>query len=247
MESGDIEDARLILQNILHRMPSHLSARVLLARIYESDNDHESALIMWKQAAYHGPGNAVIETGLRDSILRKQFGDAKIESPVGEPSRPQSKWAPIAEHTPVDDAPESAAPERAAPGSAAPEAATPEPESENAANEPESVNTAPEPELEHVDTAGPDGGEVPEFQDLDQLIEELETAAIVPNPDIPMVSDEELEQDLEDVVSETLARIYANQSYYEEASVVYEKLSVQQPDRADEFLQKAREMKEKSS
>lgn len=173
-----MEEARLMLQNILHQVPSHLSARVLLARILESEGDQASALTMWKQAAFHGPGNAVIEAGLRDAILGKQFGETILESPVGEVSSPEE-----------------------------------------------------------------DPADVPQFQDLDKLIEELETAAIVPNPDIPLVSDEDLEQDLEDVVSETLARIYANQSYFEEAAGVYEKLADQQPERADEFRKKADEMK----
>ena len=88
---------------------------------------------------------------------------------------------------------------------------------------------------------------IPEFQDLDRLIQELESASIVPNPDIPMLTDEDLEQDLEDVVSETLARIYANQSYFKEASAVYEKLAEQKPDRAEEYMRLAAEMKQKYS
>lgn len=88
-------------------------------------------------------------------------------------------------------------------------------------------------------------GPVFEYQDLDRLIQDLESARIVPDPDIKMIPQQELETEIEDVVSETLARIYANQKFYEEASVVYEKLAVQKPDKAEEYLQKARDLRQK--
>ncbi|NQV71688.1 hypothetical protein HQ496_01095 [bacterium] len=87
----------------------------------------------------------------------------------------------------------------------------------------------------------------PEYQDLDKLISELETARIVPDPNIEMIPQGELETEIDDVVSETLARIYANQKFFEEAAVVYDKLAVQRPDKAAEFLQKAQELRKKSS
>ncbi len=88
-------------------------------------------------------------------------------------------------------------------------------------------------------------GPVLEYQDLDRLIQDLESARIVPDPDIKMIPQQELETEIEDVVSETLARIYANQKFYEEASAVYEKLAVQKPDKAEEYLQKARDLRQK--
>lgn len=201
IEEGRIEPARTVLQNILHNVPSHLSARVLLARIFEAEGDTASALTMWKQAAYHGPGVALIEQGLREALLRQRFGNpVPIEAlpadhPVDLPERPATPSGPAAQGpTPI------------------PTAGTPP----------------------------------PEFQDLDRLINELETASIVPDPDIPMVSPDDLESDIEDVVSETLARIYANQSYFAEAAGVYEKLAVQHPYRKEEYLQRAAEMKEKA-
>jgi tetratricopeptide (TPR) repeat protein len=189
IEEGRIEPARTVLQNILHKVPSHLSARVLLARILEAEGDHAAALTMWKQAALHGPGISLIENGLREALLRIRFG-----APVPiEPMPPGLDTA-------------------AAPASVIPQA-------------------PPAP--------------APEFQDLDKLIHELETASIVPDPDIPMIAESDLESDIEDAVTETLARIYANQSYWTEAAQVYEKLAVQHPERKAEFLQRAREMKEK--
>ncbi len=201
IEEGRIEPARTVLQNILHNVPSHLSARVLLARIFEAEGDTAGALTLWKQAAYHGPGVALIERGLRDALIRQRFGHRvpieplPADYPVTLPQQPA-----------------------AAPSSAGP---TPIP-------------------------LQPTGSAPLEFQDLDRLINELETASIVPDPDIPKVSSDDLDSDIEDVVSETLARIYANQSYFEEAANVYEKLAVQHPDRQKEYLQRAAEMKAKT-
>jgi len=199
IEEGRIEPARTVLQNILHKVPSHLSARVLLARIFESEGDMAGALTMWKQAAFHGPGVALIEDGLREALLRQRFGN-----PVPIEALPADY--PVEMPTVTSDPHADIAP------SAEPAAAAPP----------------------------------PEFQDLDRLINELETASIVPDPDIPMVSADDLESDIEDVVSETLARIYANQSYFEEAAAVYQKLAVQHPHRKEEYLQRSAEMKEKA-
>lgn len=192
IEEGRIEPARTVLQNILHKVPSHLSARVLLARILESKGDMNGALTMWKQAAFHGPDVKLIEDGLREALLKQRFGN-----PV--PIEPLPADYPVPERATTDTTSE------ASPG------------------------TNP-----------------PEFQDLDRLINELETASIVPDPEVPLLSADDLESDIEDVVSETLARIYANQSYFEEAAHVYEKLASQHPNRKDEFLQRSAEMKEKA-
>jgi tetratricopeptide (TPR) repeat protein len=80
---------------------------------------------------------------------------------------------------------------------------------------------------------------------LDRLIERLQGARIVPDPDFEI--DESLvsedDDDRDNLVSETLARIYAAQEQYREAAQVYEVLAEQQPERAEEFRMKAREMK----
>ena len=203
IEEGRIEPARTVLQNILHMVPSHLSARVLLARIFEAEGDTPGALTMWKQAAYYGPGVALIEQGLREALLRQRFGNPVPIEPLPADQPVTLPAAPAVQAQPVSVAPTPIPGQRA-------------------------------------------GMPPPEFQDLDKLINELETASIVPDPDIPMVSADDLESDIEDVVSETLARIYANQSYFEEAASVYEKLAVQHPYRKDEYLQRAAEMKEKA-
>jgi len=84
-----------------------------------------------------------------------------------------------------------------------------------------------------------------EGEDLDRLIEELETARIVPRPDLEDIPEPDLEDDIDDMVSETLARIYSSQEQYGEAARIYEKLATMDPERADEYKEKAAEMREK--
>ncbi|CAM3348765.1 tetratricopeptide repeat protein [Rhodothermus bifroesti] len=83
--------------------------------------------------------------------------------------------------------------------------------------------------------------------DIDRLIAELESARIVPRPDLEDIPPPELEQDVDDLVSETLARIYAAQEQYAEAARVYEKLAQQHPERAESYRQRAAEMRAKAA
>ncbi len=85
----------------------------------------------------------------------------------------------------------------------------------------------------------------PPQDDLESLIEQLETAPRI-RPDPHFVEPESVEdpqQEDEDVVSETLARIYAAQAQFSEAAVVYDRLAVLRPDRAAEFRRRAEEMR----
>ena len=103
-------------------------------------------------------------------------------------------------------------------------------------------------EVVQAEQAKTEGGDAPpDFEDLDRLIEELESARIVPDPEPESIPPPNLENEIDDMVSETLAKIYASQNQYEEAARVYEKLAAQQPERATEFLHLATEMRRKAS
>jgi hypothetical protein len=89
-----------------------------------------------------------------------------------------------------------------------------------------------------------------DFDDLDRLIEELESARITPTPNPtdapePATPDEGDDEDdrADDLVSETLARIYASQGKYREAMRVYLKLAAQKPDQMRPLLEKASAMR----
>lgn len=93
-----------------------------------------------------------------------------------------------------------------------------------------------------------------DFDDLDRLIDDLESARITPTPGPedapePDAMDPETtddEDDADDLVSETLARIYASQGKYREAMRAYLKLATQKPDRMRPLLEKAAEMREEA-
>jgi ATP-dependent phosphoenolpyruvate carboxykinase len=82
--------------------------------------------------------------------------------------------------------------------------------------------------------------------DLDRLIDELESARIEPDPDMEAVPEPDLEDDVDDLVSETLARIHEAQDQYRKAAQIYLKLASQEPDQARTYLQKASEMREQA-
>ena len=88
----------------------------------------------------------------------------------------------------------------------------------------------------------PDAAQLAPDEDLDHLIQELESARIQPDPDLDAIPEPDLDDDIEDMVSETLARIYTAQEQYGEAARVYMKLAAQEPARAQEFLDKASEL-----
>lgn len=83
------------------------------------------------------------------------------------------------------------------------------------------------------------------LDDLDSLIVELESARIVPRPDDDPAPAPDLESNVDGMVSETLANIYAAQSQYKESARIFAKLAEMHPDRADEFHSKAAEMRSK--
>ncbi|WP_179862258.1 hypothetical protein [Longibacter salinarum] len=82
--------------------------------------------------------------------------------------------------------------------------------------------------------------------DLDRLIQDLESARIEPRPDLDDLPEPDLEDDVEDLVSETLARIYAAQSQYREAARIYVKLASQEPANARDHLEQAAEMRKQA-
>lgn len=79
--------------------------------------------------------------------------------------------------------------------------------------------------------------------ELDKLIADLESARIVPRPDYETIEAPDLSAPIDDMVSETLARIYEGQKQYAEAARMYDKLAILKPDRAGDFARKAVELR----
>jgi tetratricopeptide (TPR) repeat protein len=105
----------------------------------------------------------------------------------------------------------------------------------------------PEPPAPPEEDPDEDTGSLSGFYDLDSLIEQLENAPRI-RPDGASTEGADAEEDPEDeVVSETLARIYEHQQQYEAAARAYERLAQEQPARAEEFARRAGEMRQRAA
>lgn len=115
-------------------------------------------------------------------------------------------------------------------------------DAEGAVPEEGGTDEPPEP----ADTDG-DGLLAEEVDDLDTLIAQLENAPrIRPDASFKEETADEEEEDEDEVVSETLARIYEAQKEYGAAARTYEQLADQRPERATELLSKAAELRRRA-
>lgn len=161
---------------------------------------------------------------------------ARATEPEAEPEHDgdDTDWAVVEEAEVPSDAETVVEPHVAPPGEAG------APPSEPAEPEVEDARILSESSGEN----SPDEGPRTLADDLDDLIQQLEEAPrIRPDPAFTgpdVLFDEEI---ADDMVSETLARIYAAQQQYAQAAVVYEKLAQQKPEQAEALRRKAAEMR----
>jgi len=218
MRAGDTPKAVPLLERVTTRMPQYVTAHVLLARMYEAADRGEDALRTWEHAAFLLPGSPTIRAGVR-RVLRQQ-----PSLPATASTKPRTKPRP-------EDRRDEASPSaEASSAGAATTGASPEP--------PRAEAPASAAAAEALEAEG---------EDLDRLIEDLETARIVPRPDLDDIPEPDLDDDIDDMVSETLARIYSSQEQFGEAARIYEKLAVMDPDRAEEMEAKAKAMRAKEA
>jgi tetratricopeptide (TPR) repeat protein len=277
LENHQPDRAAVLLEGMADEMPVYATARVLLARAYEALDQWDRALATWREALHLIPNSPVIHRGLERSAAKAAPGRHRDrqtpQDPSGtpladEPSEPQIAQPPAPqEHQPArPPAPQEHQPAQSTTPQEHPSARPPAPQEHPAAQRtaPQEHHRAEPPapqehqpaERDAIDEDTPavsrdDPGETdaarPHYDDLDRLISELEAARIVPRPDFDNIPSPELDDDIEDVVSETLARIYASQGQYDEAARVYEILAGQHPDEASEYMQKALEMRSRAS
>ena len=236
LQRRDLDTAISTLERTVDTLPAHPTAHVLLARAYETRERWADALTHWARAQVLLPNSPVAREG-KARVIRKMDADAKPDGvptlldvidasdlalPDDVPEHDESD-----EHT--EDAPEGLAELRQ--------------RADEEARRGGARSGLPDTPEERVETLA---DETPD-DDLDHLINELESARIDPDPDAAEAPEPDLEDDeADDLVSETLARIYKQQGQYGEAARVYEKLAEQQPDRAGEFRQQAAEMREQA-
>ena len=273
LEQEDYGAAIAMLEDTVAALPAHLGAHVLLAHAYESRERWEDALQSWAEARLLMPNSPIAETGTQRVLRRLEEHDGhSFTFAFPPPLRPQSPpdagtdAAPGGDESPPpdeqgDDAPtdEDAglaqlrrqAEREARQGGARPDLS----DASSAPDRPSPPDASPPTPEEQVEQLEDEG----DTDDLDHLIDELQSARIEPEPDAgadappskpdtPDSADdaEGTENEDEEIVSETLARIHEGQGDYQEAARIYATLAEQEPDRADEFREKAGQMREKA-
>lgn len=227
--------------------PAYPAAYVLLARAYESRNEWDAARSAWDQAFVLMPHSPTVQQGRRRARtqIRQQrhADDAPAASVAREPAAPEAdppssppdaslpndRDAPAPDDTPptlsMDEGPTDLEALRAQTKQSA--------RQQHAASGPSADDlSSPSDAIDDLD------------DDLDHLIEELQSARIQPDPDLDNLPTPDLDDDIEDMVSETLARIYASQGAYHEAARVYVQLAAQEPERSEELLREASRMRQ---
>lgn len=266
LEREDYEAAITMLERKVAAMPAHLGAHVLLAHAYETQERWEEALQSWAEARFLMPNSPIAEAGTQRVLqrLEEHDGDSfafafppslKTQPPsdtdmaegsdVNAPTTDEQPESPDDETSGLDQLRRQAERE-ARKGGARPNLPHAPSPSDLSSSRKESSPT-PEERVEDLDEEG-------DADDLDRLINELQSARIEPEPDAeadappraPDVGEEVENDETKDIVSETLARIHEGQGDYQEAARIYETLVEQEPERADEFQEKADEMREKA-
>ncbi|NNE45455.1 MAG: hypothetical protein HKN37_02215 [Rhodothermales bacterium] len=268
LEGGHASEALPILKRIVDRWPNYAAAQVAFAQALQLTDHAEDSLAAWCRAEALVSRSPAVDRGLRDAVSQMFSPDVDAESaPVEELLDEAPDLAPTDDAEPAHDTEVSdhSGTLEMDPALFVP-IAVPFDEPRVEAEIPEWAEQPGEVAPSDVDTDEPewnggyahDSGDgagsdvdveldaVPEEVELDRLIDELESAKIVPAEDPESVPEPDLSVDIDDVVSETLARIYATQSQYTEAARVYDRLALENPDRADEFETKASEMRARS-
>lgn len=237
LQREDVDEAIALLERTVNAVPAHLSAHVLLGRAYEVRKRWADALHCWAHARTLLPNSPVVHEGTK-RVLRKITGSDRIPAtPPREVDEPSPNAASAGPNASSDlKKLRRHAEEEARRGGARPRLS----EALESSTE-DADRVTPEDRIEAL------GLDASDEDDLDSLIRDLESARVEPDLDVEPAPEPELDEDVdEDLVSETLARIYESQEQYREAAEVYEKLATEEPDREDEFRRHAEEMREKA-
>lgn len=256
LEQKELDAAIDMLEHKVNEIPAHIVGHLLLARAYEAQEQWQQALESWENVHFLMPNSPVAGEGKRRVLRRMDELEAEgddhaspVEQNENEPASPEEEQEP----SPAD----SSVPAPAEDADAVEEGEDDDLEAlrrqaerealqgggrADISGESDAEESSPSPEdrIEQLEKKGDAG-------DLDRLINELESARIEPDPEAEDAPPPNLEDDTEDVVSETLARIHENQGNYGEAARIYARLAEEEPDRAQEFTEKAAELRERAN
>lgn len=247
LQQEDLEAAIASLEEKIEELPAHLTAHVLLARAYEAQHEWEQSLKSWENVRFLMPNSPVGREG-KQRVLGRLKGEpestAEDESPgMSTESEPADQEAddetpPTATETSSElDELRRRAEQEARQGGARSGLSEEAASSAGPTSRGDGSSSTPEDRVDELER---------EDDDLDRLIDELESARIEPRPDVDDVPPPDLETEIDDLVSETLARIHEAQDQYREAAQIYVKLASQEPAQARTYLEKAAEMREKA-
>jgi len=256
LQRRDLDAAIATLEHKIEELPAHLTAHVLLARTYETKHQWTRALKAWENVHFLMPNSPVGQEG-KARVLRRLDRDEEAEEAAPSPEDGPLPSPPTSSSPSKTDAASEAAPSNSASSDDAPPSdlqqlrrqaekearrggARPNLAAAASGDDPSEEDEASTPE-ERVD-------ELDEDDDLDRLIDELQSAEI--EPDLDAETEEapspDLDHNVDDLVSETLARIHEAQDQYKKAAHIYVKLASQEPDQARQHLKKAIEMRKQA-
>lgn len=257
LEKGRAEQAAPLLEDVVDAYPAYPGAYVLLGRAYEAGERWSRAQDAWRVALRLVPDSPVALEGLRRTLRQgrrlQTSADAgsyaqveNLHRAADRAQRDASREHASLKHASREDASreDAAGPtQEPSAGEEPPGRWVPVPEAgapDEVASASSIAPAAPsEPSTARTTLAGS-----PADDNLERLISELEGARITPRPDIDQIPAPDFDDDIEDLVSETLARIYASQGQHLEAARVYDALAEQHPERAAYFEQRALEMRD---
>ncbi|PEN08351.1 hypothetical protein CRI93_04345 [Longimonas halophila] len=241
LRTQSVVEAIDCLEAAVVETPAYPAAYVLLARAYEARKNWGAARSAWDQAYVLMPHSPTVQDGrtrVRSLIRKQRRAEASSDRPAS-PDAPRSQQDA--------DAP-SATPSNAPTDEALPSLSMDDGPADLEALRAQADQAAQDHAAAAFDSEAPSSAEALDQidDDLDALIEELQSARIRPDPNIDDLPPDELDDDIDDMVSETLARIYASQGAYHEAARVYVQLAAQEPDRSEERLREASKMRQKA-
>lgn len=247
LEAKNLDAAVEALEHKVEALPMHLGAHVLLAYAYEAQQRWDEALASWTHAQVLLPNSPLAAAG-KQRVLRHLNGHEGAEHDAAPPPR-LSPNLPVLGTGPdaAADEDDLAALRRQADHEARQGGARPGLAGASGPPTPDDLSPTPEEQVERLTDDD-------DTDDLDHLIDQLQSARIDPEPEAPDQSPSEPPtapstpppDDTDEVVSETLARIHAGQQDYPKAARIYEQLAEQDPERAAEFRDKAAEMRDKA-
>jgi hypothetical protein len=254
LQRKDLEAAIASLERKVEELPAHLTAHVLLARAYEADHQWQKALTCWENVCFLMPNSPVGQEGKARTLRRlTRETEAAGDTSSPEPAPPESASGEAAASSPSPPAPDASAPDAEEASSSPPDGLAQlrqraEAEARSGGARPELADR-PSPSEAESDEPAPEErvGQLEDEDDLDRLIEKLESARIEPPPDAEgEAPPPDLDNEVDDLVSETLARIHEAQDQYRKAARIYVRLASQEPERAREYLEAAARMRRKA-